>query len=553
MSLIRPGRSARSRGRSSFSDRDDCIFAAKPPLTPGVRTATSERSMKRSHVLALYAVMSLGLITQCARPPVQTITILHHNDFHSAVLPDTSVHDGNTYVNLGAAGLKGLADAVEDTAHPSIWLNAGDEYSGGVLSTLTQGGSQFRLARKIGYDVVVLGNHEFDYGLERAAAFRDSAGVPVLGGANLVQADGSPFALTHLDTSIGGVQMRIIGLLPPDLEELTGRSKLNDLQILDPADAVRKHLPGKKRLAVVLSHMGYTQDTLLAAQVPEIDLIVGGHSHSTLERPRLFGQQGRLPDSTLTLDDLKRLPGTVITQAGGKGRYLGVLTLKVQGGEILVADGTLLPNDGSRAAADVELLAEVNRLDARYAPMLDKQIATLEAPLRRKWDAESPLGRWIADAYRKAANADIGMHNNGGIRANLEGPSISIRDIWQVAPFGNELVVFDLTGAQLEQIAAHWAKSDGMPMQVSGLSMTIDSKSGIFASLEVNGRPVQADQSYKVVTNSYVFEQADSYFGIEAHHFDPYMTGMVDRDVLVNNAREQGTIRKPTDTRITMR
>jgi 2',3'-cyclic-nucleotide 2'-phosphodiesterase (5'-nucleotidase family) len=509
--------------------------------------------MKRIHIAALYAVMALGLFVQCSQPPVHTITLLHHNDFHSAVMPDTSsTRDGTKYVNLGAPGLKGLADAVRDTAHPHLWLNAGDEYSGGVLSTLTEGGSQFRLAPDIGYDVAVLGNHEFDYGVERAAAFRDSAGIPVLGGANLVNADGQPFARTHIDTTIGGVKMRIIGLLPPDLEGLVGRSRLNDLQILDPAESVRKYLPGRKRLTVVLSHMGYTQDTLLASQVPEIDLIVGGHSHTQVPKPRLYGPKGRLMDEALQGDGVKRLGGTVITQAGGKGRYLGVITMQVRGGDIVAVEGQLLPNDGTLAGPDVSLLARVNEMNAKYSPMLDEKIATLEEPLMRAWDAESPLGRWMADAYRNAANADIGMHNNGGIRADLKETSLSIRDIWEVAPFGNEIVVFEVTGEQLQQIAGYWAKRDRIPMQVSGMSMTIDTSEDSYDGLTVQGKPVQKGKTYKVATNSYVFEQADGYFGLEGHTLNPYMTGLVDRDVLVNAARNQARITKPTDVRIAM-
>ena len=113
-----------------------------------------------------------------------------------------------------------MEKTVRDTIDNALWLYAGDEYMGDPMCSITKGSSQIQICRRLDIDIAVLGNHEFDYGVERAAAFRDSISIPVLGGANLVfKANGNPFAITHYDTTVASVPMRIIGLVPPGLRK----------------------------------------------------------------------------------------------------------------------------------------------------------------------------------------------------------------------------------------------------------------------------------------------------------------------------------------------
>ncbi len=504
---------------------------------------------RHNHILLLVVFFAL-FFTSCSREPLP-LTLLYHNDFHAANSPYyIRSESGDSLAVAGAAGIRGLADAVLDTAPSPLWLNAGDDCTGGIISSLTRGSSQIELARRLGYDVFCLGNHEFDHGLERAGDLRDSLGIPVLGGANLRNPEDQPFTRTHHDTTIGGVKVRIVGLLPPDLTSLTGKDKIGDLHVSDPAEAAREFIPKRNRLYLILSHMGYERDSLLATQVPEIDAIIGGHSHTVLHQPRLIGRDGRLPDSLIS-GAKRRIPGTLIVQAGSSGRYLGVLSLTVVNGDITDAHGRLLANDGTLATPDQTLAAWVQRMYMTLVRDLDQPIAWLAEPLIRQPREESPLGRWQADVFRTALETDIGFHNSGGLRKDLYPGPITMRDIWETNPFGNTLVVFQITSDELAAIMQYLATNPHEALQVSGLTATIDTKAKSAYDILVAGVPVDSVKSYRAVTNSFVFDHFEEFFGIEQGDRMYYDTSFLDRDILIQAAREADTLYASSKIRLT--
>ncbi len=499
--------------------------------------------------IPILAVFLLGL--SCAEPP-RRITIIHHNDFHAANIPfDIPAGDGETITIMGIGGLKGLANTVRDTASPNLWLYAGDEYTGTPISSLTLGASQILLCQKLGLDVAVLGNHEFDYTLERACAFRDSIGVPVLGGANLLDQQGMPFALTHYDTIVGNVPMRIIGLVPPNLHWLSCHYVTGELKVIEAVEAVKKFIPQKKRLTVVLSHMGYRPDSLLAVKMPEIDLIVGGHQHKALKNPRLVGAQGRMPDSLLTGNGADRLPGTVIVQAGWRGEYLGVLSLQVKNGEIIAAAGQLLHNDGSLTLPDYEIAALAQSLEQEYTGHLNQEIARLEKPLlMQPKNRETPLGRWVTDAIRQALDADIAFYNPGGIRKTLKAGPLTQRDILELAPFNNTLVTFEMTGRELTETLKFAVSRSRLPLFASGLTVTMDRSKNTISIPRVGGNNVSMDKSYKVGTINFLVGHFEDSFGIPQGGREVIETELIDSEALMDYAEKMKVIHPPLDVRM---
>jgi len=501
-----------------------------------------------SIVLALTFIM---LLAGC-ESKVTNITIIHHNDFHAANLPYQVIFDsGDTLTIQGIAGLSGLAKAVRDTAQPSLWLYAGDEYTGTPISSMTQGASQIQICRRLDIDVAVLGNHEFDYGIERAKAFSDSLGIPILGGANLVDETGKPFALTHYDTTVGSVPIRIIGLVPPDLNMLTSTGATGNLKILPQSEAVRKFLPEKDRLVIVLSHMGLRADTVLARKVPEIDVVVGGHWHTVLHTPLFIGKDGRLPDSLIIGDGRNAIPGCLVLQAGARGRYLGVLSISVKDGDIVSASGQLLLNDGTLTRRDSALYDFVDALENSYTQSLDDVIATLTEPLyNRPYGEETSMGRWVTDAFRRSVGADVAFQNPGGLRKTIDAGDVRIRDIWEASPFGNTMVIFELTGSELQQVMNHLADKPREPLLVSGLQVELDLKAKLAKDLRVAGTPIDPDRKYKAITLSYIIDHFEKYFGIPLADRMTYDTGIIDRDMLIEAARAEKVIIPPTDRRI---
>ena len=499
--------------------------------------------------IRLIPTLLLPLFLIACAAPAKRITIIHHNDFHSWNVPWGAVDQkGDSLYIQGAAGLEGLAKAVRDTSAASLWLFAGDEFTGTAPSTLTEGASQIQIAGRLSSEVVVLGNHEFDYGLNRAEAYRDSIGKVVLGGANLRYPDGRLFSREYLDTTIGGVPLRIIGLEPPDLHELTSEGATGKLLIFEPDSVVRALLPSKERLAVVLSHMGVSEDSALAVRVPELDLIVGGHTHATLRRPWLVGVTQAWIDS-LPPASGKRLPGTLIVQAGARGIYLGVLGLTVKDGDIIAATGKLLRNDGKIAPPDAELAAYAKEIDGQATAGLEEVVATLAEPMTRMGE-ESVLGRWEADIFREATGADIGIQNPGGLRRDLVAGNLTLRDIFEVNPFGNTLATFEVTGEELLYMLNLLAVGPREYLQVSGIIATLDMKTGEVSDVMVGGIPLDPARRYKVTTNSYVFGHFETYFNVPAIDRKVVMGERLDRDIIAEVARKAGEIKAPKDERL---
>lgn len=298
--------------------------------------------------------------------------------------------------------------------------------------------------------------------------------------------------------------------------------------------------------------MGLVSDTALARTVPEIDLIVGGHKHAVLHHPMLIGTQGLLCDSLLTGDGKHRIPGCLVLQAGARGFYLGVLSLLVRAGDIVSASGELLRNDGSAALPDTALANYIESLEESFTQTLDDTIALLTEPLYNyPYGEETSMGRWVTDAFRIRTGVDLAFQNPGGLRKTIDAGRITARDIWEACPFGNSLVIFELTGAEVQQVVDHLADEPREPLLVSGLTVRLDRREKRGIDLKISGMPVDPDIKYRAVTISYIIGHFKEYLGLELGNRYIYDTGILDRDLLIEAARSDSLIVPPVDRRIT--
>lgn len=506
----------------------------------------------RSLLLGLFTTLTLlPLLT----PPLHAqrtveLTILHYNDFHAQNVPTTMnirTDDGSRerVAVGGSAALKAWVDRERASAPNAVLLHAGDDFQGTPISSITKGRSQFELLELMQPDAMTLGNHEFDYGADNLRRLLPTVTFPIVSANLWDKSAGAPFVPRYRILRRDGMSVGVIGLAPPDLTELSLRENVRDLDVLDPAMAVRQTMRELEekfdvRFVVVLSHMGLEQDSTLAATVDDIDVIVGGHSHTALWEP-------------------KRVNGTVIAQAGDKGRWLGrlALTVDADAGRVLRAHGTLLPTVVDAVTPDPVVAAAVAAFEAQVAEGLSEVIGTLETDWKRNSSGESNIGSWMADAMRAFAGADVAMHNSGGIRKNLAAGPITLRDIWEIAPFGNHFVTFEVTGAQLRGMLRHQAEVTGEFCQVSGLAYTWDFTAPEGARLvraEVGGAPVDDARRYTVVTNNYIGGHLYDVFGLPEAGVEvrDVLPAHVDRDVFIDAVRAQGRVDSRVDGRITL-
>jgi len=427
------------------------------------------------------------------------VRILHVNDFHGFAEPHKPL--GSADLLGGAAYLAGEVDRLR-REKPSLLLAAGDMLQGSNWANLFRGRSVIELMNAMGFDAMVVGNHEFDYGQEVLKKRIGAAKFPVLG-ANV---EGFPPLKPYTIKQVAGLRVGLIGVTTPDTPVTTHPKNVAGLKFISPETAVKKYLPAVRPqadLVVVLSHQGLEADRDLAAQVPDIDVIVGGHSHTRLEKPQVVNR-------------------TIIVQAWEHAKTLGVLDLTLDGGKIVSFSGGLQEIKPAPGTEDPRIRQLVNRYAKRVEAVLRERVGETAVDLDGQTDhvrtRETNLADLVADVMRQKSGADAAIINGGTIRASINQGSITKKQVYAALPFDNYLVAIRLTGAQIQEALEHGVATLGEPSgrfpQVSGLSFTYSRAAPVGSRVKeilIQGRPLDPHREYVVATNDFMAAGGDGY------------------------------------------
>ncbi len=467
--------------------------------------------------------MTLLLLAACTRvPPApsapeggpRVLTIAHTNDIHGHFLPEPAEWRPDRALVGGFVRLEQEVRAVRrDRPEGTVLtLDGGDQLTGTPLTDLvidgSKGGAMHALFDAVGYDAWVVGNHEFDKGLDNLAAYtKTHPSLPLA--ANLLSRDALPL-LPQQETSHvfvrNGVRIGIIGLTTQGLGTLMNKTDFARLRLEREQDAARAEvarLDPVTDLVVVLSHIGVENDIALAEAVPGIDLIVGGHSHTRLTEAKKVGE-------------------TWIVQAGSYARALGVVDLTVEN-DAITRFSYVLRELGPETAT-VPPDPDLEKLVAGYQTAIDKVygevLTTATTTLTRSYNHESPLGRWITDALRDGTDAEVAFYNGGGLRADLAAGPVTKGALFNCFPFGNEVMSFEISGESLigiilGNLAADATESRGF-LSVSGVTWTWRLRNGAPEIVEarVGGKPIDSTRMYRAVSTSYITEQWQKHLGV---------------------------------------
>ena len=454
--------------------------------------------------------------------------ILHTNDVHGAV-------EGYAYI----AQLK--AD-YEAKGAEVILVDAGDYSQGEVYVSDTKGLDAVEMMNVTGYDVVTLGNHEFDYGYAQLKENMTKADFKILC-ANVYGEDGTPiFDANYTYTTKSGVKIGFFGMETPEAQTKANPALIKGLKFDTDLKAVaEKQLEALKDddVVIALSHLGvddsskpYTSYDLYNA-AKGIDFIIDGHSHSVMTK----GKNGEPIQST-----------------GTKFANIGVIviddaTKKIESNSLYeIKEDTA--KDAAVAAAAQKI---IDRIDKEYGAVFAKSKVELngaKAPNGNR-DSETNNGDLITDAmlWKVMQNKEgltvnedhvVAITNGGGIRAAIKVGDVTKKDIKTVLPFGNTIEVIYVTGNELlEALEASTfcvPESIGGFPQVSGISYTISTGAVYDANAEtypastyygpksinrvtinsINGKDFKANDTYAVVTNNFCAEGGDTYYAFAA-------------------------------------
>ncbi|MBN1197512.1 MAG: 5'-nucleotidase C-terminal domain-containing protein [Candidatus Aminicenantes bacterium] len=411
-------------------------------------------------------------------PPAgeEQVVVFHFNDLHGRI-----------------ERLARMATVVRQARrqHRHVYLLcAGDNFSGNpvVDQAEPRGEPVLKLLNTLGVQAMVLGNHEFDYGQEVLQRFIGLARFPMLcanmDATNQKWAAVKPFV--RMETKEGPA-LTILGLIQiePDSGIPSAHpSRLTGLTFRDPlqtATLLRGNLTGEG-VRVALSHLGYASDRQLAEALPELDVIVGGHSHTVLESGVVHN-------------------GVLIVQAGAHGDYLGRIDLYLHQGAVSRSEARLIQLDTVEPAAD--MLNMVREFESN--PVMERVLATLPRPLADKTE----LGNWICDLLCRRLNLDIAFHNAGGVRIKRLNGAVRVKDIYQMLPFQNLVVQMQLFPREIRDlIETDVTKHGKVDLLMSGLRLRVKrTAAGKIVKIELmddQGRPLDENRRYAVGFNSYI-------------------------------------------------
>lgn len=418
--------------------------------------------------------------------PALTARIFHINDIHGKI--DT--------LDEAAAYVK----AAKDEGGNVYLINAGDNFSGNPVSDLNHGVPMIQVLNAMTTDALGVGNHDFDHGPAHTQARREESEFPwVTANTEVVDQSATPiqpFEPYVIETTELGQKIAFIGLTeaPPS----TGKKNIVGLRFNDPIAEARKYiaqLRDQVNLIVLVSHNGLDFDARMAAEIHGADLIVSAHSHTLLTRPTV----------------VNNIP---IVQAGNDARYLGDLVLRqaetvtltggAQGGAHVVDLSKLSVSDQATKAI-------VDYWNDLMDPVLSAKIGYTAVRLDRggRENMDVSIGNLITDALRDHMGADVGFWNNGGIRDSIPAGDITLKQVYTVLPFSNQVMKVQVTGQQLyNALVGSFNYRNSVDLQTSGLTYTVYTKgdgSVDYIRAQVNGQPLDLTHTYVVALSDYVY------------------------------------------------
>lgn len=451
------------------------------------------------------------LATALAGPARLHLVILHTNDLHGHLLPYVDRRFDERLRPVG--GFDRLAALVRSVRRtdPVLLLDAGDISQGTPISNLFFGQAMADSMNALEYDAAVVGNHEFDWGVSRLETFVRWCRFPVLA-ANVLEripsGKLSPIPGTRPDllVTVAGVRIGVIGVVTPETPSITKPENVKDLVFLPPAPQVKERaaLLRKKgaRMVLVLSHLGLDADRALARDVPDLDLIVGGHSHTVLRESVWEGR-------------------TMIVQTGSYCAYLGRVDVWLSGQGSPDFRYRLLPVAPGRGGSDPAVRRIIERYGRKVAPITGRVVGKLDVDLTRNPSGESLLGDAITDALREETGAEIAFQNSGGMRANLYRGMVRWGDVYTVLPFDDDVVTLELRGKDVEEILNQSLSGKHGLIQVSGLTyhfkglLADRGLQAVLHDVRVDGKPLEPERLYRVATSDFLSSGGDGYLAFK--------------------------------------
>ena len=438
----------------------------------------------------------------------KNLVLLHSNDMHGDFLSEEV--GGKTLG--GISMLSGYVKKIRGEAKNTIYCISGDMLQGSLIDSEFRGLSTIEIMNHLNPDVVSLGNHEVDYGLGHLLLLERCAKFPIVNANLFVKSPYTRLFQSHEILHIDGMKIMFIGVITSEvLSPLKKDAVLGSL--IDVEDAAREvgRISNAYRtvdidLTVLLTHIGFEEDKKLASLLDPawgVDLIIGGHSHTILEKP-------------------EKVNDVLIVQAGVGTDQVGKFDLVIDTdlNSIDAYQWELVPIDASHCPSDADIEQTVlkfkGQTDAKYDKILCWLPRKLTHPSR---NMETELGNLMCDIVKDALQLDIVMLGSGSIRKEQAGPIFTRRDFFELMPYEEKLYRLKVTGKQFKRMYTYMLREEALTGEHTefyqfsrGLAVEYDSKTGVFNRFDFLETPVQDDDSFTLGMQGFHFTNFDNFF-----------------------------------------
>ena len=442
---------------------------------------------------------------------LKKLTLLHSNDLHG----DFMVEKVDNKLVGGVSMLSGYVNKVRREEENVVYAIAGDMFQGSLIDKEYKGVSTIEIMNLLAPDVVTIGNHEVDYGLAHLLFLEKCANFPIINANMYLKTNGRRLFHSHRILKIGGMQVLFIGILT---EEVLQKTKLENLigtlvDIKEAADEVGRICDAYQTedidFTVLLTHIGIEADQKLAAILDPrwgVDLIIGGHSHTLLEKPI-------------------EVNGIPIVQAASGTDQIGRFDIMVDTDLNSIDSYTwqLIPITPENCPED-EALKEViekyhNITETKYNRILTRFPERYTHLVRNQ---ETQVGKIFADAFKESLGLDIMLHASGSLRSHFIGPVMTLKDLQEMEPFDEEVYRYMVTGKQLRRMMKYMLREEAFDADAhtefyqfsEGMRVVYNRKKKKVVSLTMYGQEVGDEEILRVGMHQFHFKNLQTGLGI---------------------------------------
>ena len=467
---------------------------------------------KKKHVFfALFCVFVFSFyfnFKMCVHAKDFSLTVIHTNDSHGTVSHEPYI--------------KTLAEQKKNNGENVLILSAGDLFHGQLIASLSRGESIVNIFNMVGYNYITAGNHDFNYGLDRLKEIESQGKFKILVSNVVDKATGANIFLPYDIKEIDGLKVGIFGLSTPEtLAKTSGRKSLEGTEFLSPIETAKKIVNELKsqgcKIIIAITHLGLDDATLyenrsnsLAENVPEIDLIIDGHSHTELK------------------NGLK-VNNTLIAQTGEHGNNIGVVELKFSDSEknnsVLEKTAYLIKmSDNKDILPNKNVLNVIEEENKKIESFASKKVGKIEFELDGKREhvrtVETNFFDLLTDAILEKTKSDLVILNGGIIRDSIQAGEITVGDIYKSLPFENTMITQNIKGREilkaLEYGVSQYPNVFGGNLQVGGIKFKFDpNKRAGERIYDIyfldSGEKFDLDKEYNLATTKFTFEGGDGY------------------------------------------